>query len=113
MMIVRSLTVAAALLGVGVVDSLTALAQTSSSQGIAKSATAVEPTGIHDFDFLYGKWRMPNHMLTKRLAGSHEWADFVSCDEASPLPGGVGDIEPGDRRGGRADSAGGPDPVKT
>jgi hypothetical protein len=93
MMIVRSLTVAAALLGVGVVDSLTALAQTSSSQGIAKSATAVEPAGIHDFDFLYGKWRMPNHMLTKRLAGSHEWADFVSCDEASPLPGEVGDID--------------------
>ena len=25
--------------------------------------------------------------------GSHEWADFVSCDEASPLPGGVGDID--------------------
>ncbi|HEY1992193.1 MAG TPA: hypothetical protein VGH71_06990, partial [Gammaproteobacteria bacterium] len=27
--------------------------------------------GSHDFDFLYGKWKMPNHRLLKRLAGSH------------------------------------------
>ena len=25
-------------------------------------------------------------------ADSHEWADFISCDEAGPLPGGVGDV---------------------
>ena len=36
---------------------------------------------------------MPNHRLTKRLAGSHEWVDFITCDEASPLPGGLGDID--------------------
>jgi hypothetical protein len=36
---------------------------------------------------------MPNHRLAKRLAGSHEWVDFISCDEASPLPGAVGDID--------------------
>jgi hypothetical protein len=49
--------------------------------------------GSHDFDFIYGKWRMPNHRLTKRLAGSHDWVDFVTCDEGSPLPGGIGDID--------------------
>jgi hypothetical protein len=49
--------------------------------------------GSHDFDFIYGKWRMPNHRLKKRLAGSHEWADFVTCDEGRPLPGGIGDID--------------------
>lgn len=49
--------------------------------------------GSHDFDFIYGKWRMPNHRLKKRLAGSHEWADFITCDEGSPLPGGIGDID--------------------
>jgi hypothetical protein len=49
--------------------------------------------GSHDFDFIYGKWRMPNHRLKKRLAGAHEWADFVTCDEGSPLPGGIGDID--------------------
>lgn len=49
--------------------------------------------GSHDFDFIYGKWRMPNHRLTKRLAGSQEWNDFITCDEGSPLPGGIGDID--------------------
>lgn len=49
--------------------------------------------GSHDFDFLYGKWRMPNHRLVQRLAGSHEWADFVTCDEAKPLPGGLGNMD--------------------
>jgi hypothetical protein len=51
------------------------------------SETAQSPTvrdGSHDFDFVYGKWRMPNHRLTKRLAGSHQWADFITCDEGSP-----------------------------
>lgn len=58
------------------------------------SETAQPPAtvrdGSHDFDFIYGKWRMPNHRLKKRFAGSHEWADFITCDEGSPLPGGIG-----------------------
>lgn len=58
----------------------------------AKQSAAVRD-GSHDFDFIYGKWRMPNHRLKKRLAGSHEWVDFVTCDEGSPLPGGIGDID--------------------
>src|SRR5580704_14398550 len=93
MMIVQSRTVAAALLSFGALGSVVSLAQTSPSQGLSKSATAGESAGLHAFDFIYGKWRMPNHRLTKRLAGSHEWDDFISCDEASPLPGGVGDID--------------------
>jgi hypothetical protein len=49
--------------------------------------------GSHDFDFIYGKWRMPNHRLKKRLAGSHDWVDFITCDEGAPLPGGIGDTD--------------------
>jgi hypothetical protein len=55
--------------------------------------SAVVRDGSHDFDFIYGKWRMPNHRLKKRLAGSHEWADFITCDEGSPLPARIGDID--------------------
>ena len=36
---------------------------------------------------------MPNHRLTKRLAGSHDWQDFITCDEGNPLPGGIGNID--------------------
>ena len=57
----------------------------------AKSASVRD--GSHDFDFIYGKWRMPNHRLKKRLAGSHEWVDFITCDEGRPLPGGIGNTD--------------------
>ena len=70
---------------------------TPDSGAVGSESTVAAPpvvrNGSHDFDFIYGKWRMPNHKLKKRLAGSHEWDDFVTCDEGSPLPGGVGDID--------------------
>lgn len=31
--------------------------------------------------------------LKKRLVGSQDWDDFITCDEGSPLPGGIGDID--------------------
>jgi hypothetical protein len=49
--------------------------------------------GSHDFDFIFGKFSMPNHRLTKRLVGSHEWVDFITCDEGAPLPGGIGNTD--------------------
>ena len=78
-----------------------ALASTSLQVTDSVAAPADAPTarptavrdGSHDFDFIYGKWRMPNHRLKARLAGSHEWEDFITCDEGSPLPGGIGDID--------------------
>lgn len=66
-------------------------------QPMADGSATTQLTGVkdgsHDFDFIYGKWKMPNHRLKKRLAGSHEWDDFITCDEGSPLPGGIGDID--------------------
>lgn len=70
------------------------LALSSSLVAVAAPSPAGETAqvrdGSHDFDFLYGKWKMPNHRLVKRLVGSHEWEDFMSYDEARPLPGGLG-----------------------
>ena len=61
--------------------------------GSPAGLSAAMRDGSHDFDFIYGKWRMPNHRLKKRLAGSHDWADFVTCDEGKPLPGGIGNTD--------------------
>lgn len=58
----------------------------------ATQSTSVRD-GSHDFDFIYGKWRMPNRRLKQRLVGSHEWDEFITCDEGRPLPGGIGDID--------------------
>ena len=83
---------------VGVIFALSTIAS-QAPRGIAapaESATmpsAAARDGSHDFDFIYGKWRMPNHRLKKRLANFHEWVDFITCDEGSPLPGGIGDID--------------------
>jgi hypothetical protein len=80
-----------------VADVIPSAALTVSASGAGdknlQPAAANVRDGSHDFDFEYGKWRMPNHRLVKRLAGSHEWADFVSCDEGWPLPGGIGDMD--------------------
>ena len=64
-----------------------------SSQDNTKPAPPAVRDGSHDFDFIYGRWRMPNHRLVKRLAGSHEWTDFISCTEGVPLAGGIGDMD--------------------
>jgi hypothetical protein len=74
----------------GAIWLFTALAASESSSS-AEPAAARD--GSHDFDFIYGKWKMPNHRLKERLAESHDWVDFTTCDEASPLPGGLGDID--------------------
>jgi hypothetical protein len=68
----------------------------ANSVAAADAATAARPTvrdSSHDFDFIYGKWRMLNHRLKKRLAGSHEWVDFIACDEGRSFPGSIGDID--------------------
>ena len=66
------------------------LSLTASAAPSSTGETAPVRDGSHDFDFIYGKWKMPNHRLMKRLVGSHEWEDFMSYDEARPLPGGIG-----------------------
>lgn len=83
---------------IGAICALSTVVIYTSDSGAAGSEPTVAASpavrnGSHDFDFIYGKWRMPNHKLKKRLAGSHEWDDFVTCDEGTPLPGGVGDID--------------------
>jgi hypothetical protein len=33
-------------------------------------------SGVHDFDFLVGEWRVHSRRLKERLAGSNEWEEF-------------------------------------
>lgn len=47
-------------------------AASASQANAPDAATKPARDGSHDFDFEYGKWRMPNHRLVKRLAGSHQ-----------------------------------------
>jgi hypothetical protein len=39
----------------------------------------------HDFDFLFGSWRVHHHRLDRRLAGCTDWSDFEGRSTARPL----------------------------
>jgi hypothetical protein len=58
----------------------------------ATDRTAPAP-GIHDFDFLAGRWRVRHHKLTTRLAGADDWVDFDGTVEAWPLMDGAANVD--------------------
>jgi hypothetical protein len=47
----------------------------------------------HDFDFLYGHWKVHNRRLKERLAGSNEWQEFGATQECWPILGGYGNVD--------------------
>lgn len=55
--------------------------------------TADPGSGVHDFDFYMGKWRVHHRRLKERLAGSTEWQEFEGTSEAWPLLSGAGNID--------------------
>lgn len=49
--------------------------------------------GSHDFDFLFGRWKIHNRRLRHPLTGSDEWYEFESTATESPLLGGQANLE--------------------
>ncbi|MBU4530010.1 MAG: DUF1579 domain-containing protein [Hoeflea sp.] len=50
-------------------------------------------TACHDFDFVYGDWKVRHRRLTVRLKGSDEWEEFDGTSSTRPVLGGNGNIE--------------------
>jgi len=50
-------------------------------------------SGIHDFDFFVGHWRVHHRRLKERLANSHEWIKFEGTTVAQKLMQGYGNID--------------------
>lgn len=50
-------------------------------------------TGVHDFDFLAGRWKVHHRKLKKRLANSHEWVEFEGTLYSQPLMGGYANVD--------------------
>lgn len=53
----------------------------------------VLPPATHDFDFLWGSWRIENSRLRSRLTCSNEWEDFVAHGACRPILGGTGNVD--------------------
>lgn len=49
--------------------------------------------GRHDFDFLFGRWNIPNSRLRHPLTGSTEWYEFSSTSTEMPLLAGFANLE--------------------
>ena len=49
--------------------------------------------GVHDFDFLHGRWRVHHRLLKARGAGSSEWVDHEGTVDTRPLLGGLCNVE--------------------
>jgi len=47
-------------------------------------------SGVRDFDFLHGKWRVRHKTLTGRLTGSTEWVEADAIDIVRPAFAGFG-----------------------
>ncbi len=49
--------------------------------------------GLHDFDFLVGRWQAHHRKLKHRLADNHEWTEFEGTLFNQPLMGGSGNFD--------------------
>ncbi|MES2297120.1 MAG: hypothetical protein V4582_08760 [Pseudomonadota bacterium] len=52
-----------------------------------------ELSGIRDFDFFLGHWRVRNLRLRKRLQDNHDWESFDATQQNVALPGGIGNFD--------------------
>jgi hypothetical protein len=50
-------------------------------------------SGLHDFDFLVGSWRVHHRRLKERLANSSEWVAFEGTCTMRPLMEGYGNVD--------------------
>ena len=66
-----------------------ALAQASQNSP-APAATAPNLSGLHDFDFLFGDWKVHHHVFKVAL---NAWVDFEGTSSTRPIMGGAGNIE--------------------
>jgi hypothetical protein len=55
--------------------------------------------GQHDFDFMYGKWKIKVRRLKNPLHGSKEWYEMTGTTDCHPIWGGKGNIEMGELDG--------------
>jgi hypothetical protein len=72
---------------------LASIAPAHSSQDNPKPTTVSNLSGLHDFDFLVGKWTSHQRRLKERLAGSHEWEEFDGTAHNWPLLGGWSNVD--------------------
>ncbi len=80
-------------LGIGLASSGFAVAQSSPGLGQEMNQADHEPPGLHDFDFLFGRWQVHHRKLKNRLVNSHDWIEFEGTLFSQPLMGGYANVD--------------------
>ena len=83
----RQLAAAGALAVLGIV--IPAGASQDNPQRIEKA----DVSGLHDFDFLVGEWRVQHRRLKERLANNREWVEFGGTCSNRTLMEGWGNVD--------------------
>jgi hypothetical protein len=52
-----------------------------------------DTTGVNDFDFLIGRWRVYHRRLKERLAGNNDWIEFEGTCAMQKILGGAGNMD--------------------
>ncbi|HEY3519928.1 MAG TPA: hypothetical protein VGK80_02670 [Rhodanobacteraceae bacterium] len=63
------------------------------SQDTPRSAATENLSGLHDFDFLVGKWKVHSRRLKQRLSGSHDWEEFDGAIRSFKLMDGRANVD--------------------
>jgi hypothetical protein len=59
----------------------------------AAAPAAIDNDGRHDFDFLFGEWRVVNRKLEDPLVEGSNWLEFDATVEVQPILGGLGNCD--------------------
>jgi len=59
----------------------------------AEMPTGASLEGLHDFEFLFGKWRIANRKLHDPLVEDSKWLEFDATVEVRPILGGLGNCD--------------------
>src|SRR6201984_42708 len=65
----------------------------SQDSGRGKNQTESAVPGLHDFDFLVGRWQAHHRKLRQRLANNHEWVEFEGTLLNQPLMGSYSNVD--------------------
>jgi hypothetical protein len=63
------------------------------SSGGSMTSNGISAPGLHDFDFLFGRWQVANRRLKRRLAGCSDWEEFPSAVNCESRLGGLANVE--------------------
>jgi hypothetical protein len=76
-----------------VVSMAAAVPPARASQDAPPAVRNPDMSGLHDFDLRVGRWKVHNHVLKERLAGSRDWEDSDGVQTFQQLLGGAVNVD--------------------